>query len=598
MDTTNANVNKEINNEIVANVTCEDEFEVFLNKDSEAESDTGSAANNLDELKVGELNLSRAEIITEDNISQSPKVEAVKEEKPEEKNFADAGIGEYNFGGFEEPFKYDEKEDNTSDLRDIINRIKMPFTLPSGRIINIITFLNYVARNKNKISNILFNLTEEEKLLLGETEDTIRFVSKEFMGDINNEDLKFVNSLKYGDNDTGIRSVKDNPVEEGNKKANVGRFLSIIGLGNNIDIPLYHSGFRITCRPPSQADFSKLEFDVYNAEVAVGRDTSGFITSNRKGFATDLAATLITECIYSTTLKLEEGEDILKYISILDFNIILLGLIQGSNPNKIDIQRPCSNIYTVKDEQVVCGKFVTGTLNPGKLLFVNTDIINDEMISIIGRKGEGSVSKEDREYYLKIMRENTKKLQKINNVEIPDKLRYYPIRDDKTNYLDFQFKIPSIYDYLNSSNYWINTVKSEIESVFDANTTERRKDIIERISINNSLSVLSSNIESLFVARSGETVTNIGAIISYVNSINYGDEVLGELNSSIQRYVAASMFAICAIPNYTCPSCRKKQEIETEVADQFKNFIPVDMLDFFFRLTRHRNEKMEALSTP
>lgn len=549
------------------------------------------------ELDFGNLDLSRAEFITEENVQSTPKIEKIKEEEKEDSK-ADNNVGEYNFSGFEDAFKYDEKEDNTADLRDIINRIKMPFALPSGRIINIITFLNYITRNKNKVSNILFNLKEEEKILLGDSEETIRFVSKEFMSDINNEDLKFVNTIKYGDNDTGIREVKDNPVEKGNNKANVGRFLSIIGLGNNIDIPLYHSGFRITCRPPTQADFSKIEFDVYNAEVTVGRDTSGFITSNKKGFATDLVATLITDCICSTTLNLEEGEDILKYISVLDFNIILLGLIQGSNPNKIDVQRPCSNIYTIKDEQVVCGKFVTGTLNPSKLLFVNTDIINSEMISIIGRKSEGSVSKEDREYYLKIMRENTRKLQKINNVDIPDALRYYPIREDKTNYIDIQFKIPSVYDYLNSSNYWINTVKSEIESIFDANTTERRQDIIERIAINNNLSILSSNIKSLFIARNGETVTNIGAIISYINSLNYGDEILGELNSSIQRYVAASMFAICGIPNYICPTCRKKQDVEIKLADQFKNFIPIDMLDFFFKLTRHRNEKMEALSTP
>lgn len=558
---------------------------------------TEAAKENIDLNNMNYDEFSKMEFITEENVS--PKIEPIKEEETKVNNSNNnESIGKYNFGGFEDPFNYNEKEDNVSDLRDIINRIKMPFALPSGRIINILTFLNYVTRNKNKISNILFNLKEEEKLLLGETEDTIRYVSKEFMGDIDNDDLKFVNSLKYGDNNTGISPVKHNAIEEGNKKANVGRFLSIVGLGNNIDIPLYHSGFRITCKPPTQADFSKLEFDVYNAEVTVGRDTSGFITSNKKGFATDLVATLITECIYSTTLNLEEGEDILKYISILDFNIILLGLIQASNPNKIDIQRPCSNIYTVKDEQVVCGKFVTGTLNPGKLLFVNTDIINEDMISIIGRKGEGSVSKEDREYYLKIMRENTKRLQKVNNVEILDRLRYYPLREDKTNYIDIQFKIPSVYEYLNSSNYWINTVKSEIESIFDATTTERRQDIIERIIVNNNLSILSSNIKSLFIARNGETVDNIGAIIAFINSLNYGDEMLGELNSNIQRYVAASMFAICGIPNYVCPNCRQRQEVSSTVNDQFKNFIPVDMLDFFFKLTRHRNEKMEALSTP
>lgn len=558
---------------------------------------TEAAKENIDLNNMNYDEFSKMEFITEENVS--PKIEPIKEEETKVNNSNNnESIGKYNFGGFEDPFNYNEKEDNVSDLRDIINRIKMPFALPSGRIINILTFLNYVTRNKNKISNILFNLKEEEKLLLGETEDTIRYVSKEFMGDIDNDDLKFVNSLKYGDNNTGISPVKHNAIEEGNKKANVGRFLSIVGLGNNIDIPLYHSGFRITCKPPTQADFSKLEFDVYNAEVTVGRDTSGFITSNKKGFATDLVATLITECIYSTTLNLEEGEDILKYISILDFNIILLGLIQASNPNKIDIQRPCSNIYTVKDEQVVCGKFVTGTLNPGKLLFVNTDIINEDMISIIGRKGEGSVSKEDREYYLKIMRENTKRLQKVNNVEISDRLRYYPLREDNTNYIDIQFKIPSVYEYLNSSNYWINTVKSEIESIFDATTTERRQDIIERIIVNNNLSILSSNIKSLFIARNGETVDNIGAIIAFINSLNYGDEMLGELNSNIQRYVAASMFAICGIPNYVCPNCRQRQEVSSTVNDQFKNFIPVDMLDFFFKLTRHRNEKMEALSTP
>ena len=593
-----SNIDNNDVNEIIANVIVEEKIsnENHENNESYVENtqteDQRSSGLDLTE------EFSRTEFIQDNN--QVPnnvsKVEPIKEETTKEGKF-NANVGEYNSINFEDPFEYNEKEDNVADLRDIINRIKMPFALPSGKIINIITFLNYVTRNKNKISNILFNLKEEEKLLLGETEDTIRYVSKEFMTDINNDDLKFVNSLKYGDNETGIMPVKYNPVEDGNKKANVGRFLSIVGLGNNIDIPLYHSGFRITCKPPTQADFSKLEFDVYNAEVTVGRDTSGFITSNKKGFASDLVATLITECIYSTTLKLEEGEDILNYISILDLNIILLGLIQASNPNKIDIQRPCSNIYTVKDEQVVCGKFVTGTLNPSKLLFVNTDIINEDMISIIGRKGEGSVSKEDREYYLKIMRENTRRLQRIDNVDIPDKLRYYPIREDKTNFIDIQFKIPSIYEYLNSSNYWINTVKSEIESIFDANTTERRQDIIERIIVNNNLSILSSNIKSLFIARSGETVDNIGAIIAYINSLNYGDEVLGELNSSIQRYVASSMFAICGIPNYTCPTCKKRQEINSTVNDQFKNFIPVDMLDFFFKLTRHRNEKMEALST-
>lgn len=493
------------------------------------------------------------------------------------------------------PFTY--KETDAQVLRDIINRIKLPFTLPSGKILDVFSLITYITRNKNKINTLLSVMTPEQKILLTETDNSLSFISKEFMQDIDNSDLKFKNDIKYGNSDTGIINSKNTEVEPNSKKANIGRFLSIIGLGNNIDIPLYHSGFRITCKAPTQADFAKLEFDIFNSELNIGRDTSGFISSNRKGFAMDIICTLITDCIISTTLKLDDSDDILKYISILDFNIILLGLIQASNPNKLDIQRPCSNIYTVEDERVICGEFVTGVVDPSKLLFINTDVIDETMLSIIARKSENSVTKEDRELYIKLMKDNTRKFQKIAGDEIKDHFTYIPDQSNPDNYVNISYNIPTIYEYLESSNLWLSIIKAEIEDILNDTEQGQKQEVIGKIINNNQLAILSSNIGEMYLSKTGDTYTDPSDIIGMLTAINNGDDIFGEMNNQIQNYVATSMFAICGIPNYTCPKCKQKQNLSTTLNDEFKSFIPMDMMDFFFKLIQHRNEKLAITNT-
>lgn len=404
------------------------------------------------------------------------------------------------------------------------------------------------------------------------------------------------NSVEFANENISLREVKVSSVNPSSLKMEdrLNRFKALLGAGTTVSIPLYHSGFRIILSSPTISELIQLEVEVLKNTVQTGRETIGFITSNRRGFGVESIREFIISKTIASTLDVDK-EDIFSYVSILDLDAILLGLMTSTYVNKISVSRSCCNSIKTNDEGgVICDKVVNADLDPYKLLFVNRRLIDGYMMSIISRRKAKSVSLEDYEAYQR----------SLNNVLTTENKRSsvakFSVIGEGRNY-ELTFRIPTIDQYVKDATLWLDSLTASVDRIASVDGEINKNQLMDKIITSKIIGMLNSNVSGIEISdddgnileREFEDRFVITDMLDFI--VSSGDQT-PKVIESITDYVNKSLVGLVATPNYVCPKCQSLQTDQCSTAKDFSELIPLNMLDFFFSLLGDRNQRREVES--
>lgn len=337
-------------------------------------------------------------------------------------------------------------------------------------------------------------------------------------------------------------------------------------LGVIFNVPLWHSGFWVRIKAPSEGDLLELYRQITADKVTLGRATYGLLFSNNTSYASRTLLDFCIEHLYETSLDLKEADDIRPHIKTPDLPILFWGLACSIWPNGFQYMRGC-----IADPEK-CTHVIKEKLDLSKLQFTNTSALTKWQIAHMTKRTRGAMSLES----LKRYNEEFIKGQ-------PRKIQLNP-------QVSMTLKLPNAIEHIDAGYRWINAIEENYgraliqdESKRDAYLLSQGKATVMR--------QYSHFVEAIDV--SGELYEDRETIEDILNDLTASDTLRTEFMQAVAKYLDDSVVSLIAIPSFQCPSCGGEQKSSKD-AQRYPELIPLDVNNTFFTLAVQRIRRIEA----
>lgn len=465
---------------------------------------------------------------------------------------------------------------NDKELEKLSNSLYMP-TAPYSIVIKFLEDLNKYAEEYGKIKDE------------GEAEETrtsvinsVNYTLKDniFAKNLNKQPSDMVNDLKYSDKKLNIDSIKLAKPEGGSNLSGakaINYFRSFLSVGELIKVPLWHSGFWVMIKPPTQTEIVNLQVALYNNEIKLGRETMTLVYSNYSVVTMRIIVDFIIEHINQTSIKGSDDIDLRDYISVHDYFPLVCGMLASMNPEGVGVVKTCVNSAVLgEDGMPKCDFKVRGIVDLKKLLWVDRKALTKSMLNHMANKTWDSMSLDSvKEYQLSIASLAEKE---------------YELTSDSGLKYKIVFGLPNLKDNITKGEEWVNGIITAAEEMFtDTDTPEQKNKKVDQLALASILSVYNTFIKK-FIYPDGTVNDDSTTYDEILSTLAVDDSSFKDFVKSISDYITNSAIAMIATPNFTCPKCDKKQG---NLRDSFKEFIPLDIVSYFFVLCDLRTKKTQ-----
>ena len=412
------------------------------------------------------------------------------------------------------------------------------------------------------------NLTDEQKVALDISINglTNTAVNGAFTNKVNTD--TWDQNLHVDGKEIKIRELKVRPdqltgVLTGNKALT--KLNSFLGLSNEIQIPLYHSGFHITLNRLPEAEVIGLTSKLAKEKIELGKNTSGLVFSNDNVLYTRIILEFILEHMKDTTLKIPLEDDIRDYIKGPDIYALAIGVLRSIEPSGFKISRTCINALEINKEfQPECDFTMTASLDMEAISWVDKDNMDEYHRKLMTKRSPNSITKEE-----------VLKYQDTLNVLKPKDI---PITiGDNTVVITLQ--VPTALENIDAGDMWIediqNSVEVQLASIVDV-TDEKRVDLLSKMSKATLLNRYLHYVKSITLGNS--EILDRETISESLNSMVSTDAIYTEVATSFSNFVENNVIVVYGMPQYTCPTCQDNMDI---LEDAFKEIIPLNIYHTF-----------------
>jgi hypothetical protein len=332
------------------------------------------------------------------------------------------------------------------------------------------------------------------------------------------------------------------------------RVRALLGLGGLMTIPLWHSGFHITIKTPSDSALIELRRRIMETKISLGRETHGLIFSNVSSYTSQWLIDFILDHVYETTLK--NSTDLRKKIATPDLPILFWGLACSIWPKGFHYVRALSTSEGIAEKQLVSGK-----INVGKLMWVDNTSFTKAQKAHMSNRTVATITDEMIERY-----KNDFPLYKGRTIDLGENLK-------------ISLHVPNAEDYIRSGNQWITALTSIVEEVFtsDKDDAERRNVAIAEHANATVMRQYGHWVENVLVDDSPQT--DRGTIDSILETMSENSEVRKKFHVEIGKYIDDVTAAIIAIPEVSGKGTG---------LNKYPNLIPLDVISVFFTLLMQR----------
>lgn len=338
---------------------------------------------------------------------------------------------------------------------------------------------------------------------------------------------------------------------------------NLLKAGTSVTHPFWASGVWVTLRNPSDSELNLLEETIRREKISIGRRTLGVAFNNQTVYLVKHVFNFIKQHIYETNIKdlaTAEGKDIGDILLITD--LYPLFHLSGCTiyPEGYPYKSPCLNTEPSK-----CGGVVTEILQLFKMFWNKESSITPEMRRFMANPQEKHTIKEILNYQ-KDVAENCSE-----------------IIDDINPGFKVVARIPTINEYIESGERWINELALSIDTTLGDDLTDvARNNLITNQARLTRLREYVHCFDKIIYTANGQEVEKRADIEAVFNVMSGNEEVVEKISDSLSSFISRHTLTVIGIPNYVCPDCQKQHN--PDVSLEHSLFTPVDPLNLFFTL--------------
>lgn len=342
--------------------------------------------------------------------------------------------------------------------------------------------------------------------------------------------------------------------------------LTHIGVGSLFQSPLWHSGFWVTFKPPTESEIIEFNRQLISDKIEFGRYTYGLMFSNITSYTIDRLVTFALQHVYSTTLKDVQADQLRNIIVSQDIPSLIWGFVCTMYPNGFQYRRAC----VANPEK--CNYVLEEVLNLSKLLWVNNNAFTDWQKTHMSVRSANSRDLDSVKRY----QEEMKKMQ----------ARQVIFNEGQPSEVKMRLTTPSISKYVESGHAWIGSIVNLVEKSLAVSTTDgERNRFIHMHASANAMRQYAHWVEHIeFSSKNIEDRDTINDALGIMSS---DDTLRSEFFNAVTKYINDSTIAVVGIPTFDCPVCGTPQEGDVQLK-HLTTIIPLDVVNLFFGLHGQR----------
>jgi len=381
-----------------------------------------------------------------------------------------------------------------------------------------------------------------------------------FENALSSSDSEWRNVLTHNGQNINIGRPKFSNKGKSSKLTSERLTLSIrarLGLGSPIQIPLPASGFYVTIKPLGEDEIIALWREIIAETVKLGRVTHGLIFSNNQSLAAKAVCEAWRRSIFETTVHDMNLDNIFEYIKINDLPVIAQSLATSIYPNGFPLTRAVftEDTNTPKEE-------ISQVIDIRKCLFMNNKAFSDSQLEHMTKRIEQPMS-------LKSIKAYTEDF-KFNQNSVID------ISDD----IKLHLHTPSLKDYFDSGEKWINDINTTVSEALGAEPKENeRLRYISQLALSTRLRQFSHYVKA--VEEDGELYSTRENIDKVLIALSTSEEISKKFYSSISDYINNTQVAIVATT-----SVNEYEDVLT--GNKWPRLIAMDAVSVFFQLVEQK----------
>lgn len=343
------------------------------------------------------------------------------------------------------------------------------------------------------------------------------------------------------------------------------RFTGAVGLGNWIQIPLWHSGFWVTLRCPGERELANFHERFLSERIAAARNTYGRVFSNTRAMLTSHLMDLVFNCVVDSTVA-HDG-NLRRLVSIQDINTLAWGLALLIWPDGWQVVR------AVVDSEDIA-KTVQQRTNIARYINIDTSLFTDRQRAHMARRsGEKMTEEQVMNYRHEFPNQGKRKID----------LKEFTT-DDREFHMTLA--VPSVEDHVNSGTRWILDISASFDLIAKVQGGEQARN-----------HHVATHLAATYLRRHEHWIDSIGdeegevtdraTISETLDRMSELDGLRERLDDEVQLYVDDTAVCVFGIPTYN------PKDIDTPLP-KFPHIIPIDPVQTFFTQLVQKIERIRG----
>lgn len=397
-----------------------------------------------------------------------------------------------------------------------------------------------------------------------------------FVDSLNREGSEFEQIVEV--NDTKLRpsvpAIRTTQNENLKGDRGIMRALTQLGLGTVFMVPLYSAGFWVKFKAPTEGYLLDLNRALIADKVNLGRSTYGLAFSSTSSYTHDRILDAVLDHISEATINIADINrvELLRLIPVMDLNTLIWGFACTMFPNGVQYERAC-------------------VADPEKCDFVIKELLD---LTFLHRVDKSQLTAKQKAFMVE-RRPNTKTIEQVKDYQsefLINGNRAISINSDNDSEIIFNLKTPSIAEYIEKSNSWISEIVEVVETALTDHNQDERNNFINAKAAASVMRQFTHYVDSVELVDSN-FITDPNTIQELLDVVSTDDKLRSGFIEKVVKYINETALVIIAIDSFDCPKCGEKNEIETG-KDEFKELIPLDILQLFFTLLSARMRRLRS----
>lgn len=334
------------------------------------------------------------------------------------------------------------------------------------------------------------------------------------------------------------------------------RLRHLTGQGSVYQTPLWHSGFWVTFKAPSDASMLELQRRILQEKIDLGRHVHGLAFSNHSVYIAGWLTEFALSHVYDTNVKDLPNESLRDVISTLDLPALLWGMACVIWPNGFQYAQACAN------DPAKCNYVIKELLDVTKLQWTDNRQLNTWQASHMSMRNK---------------KVTLDAVEKYKNEFVVGKPRVVKLSPE----VSAQLSVPSIQEYLTAGNKWVGSIVQMIDKAFSLTPEDgQRNAFIAEQGQASTMRQFGHWVDELDMGND-QKITDEETLEMSLDALSGRDDIVETYLTEIGKFMDDATVSVIAINTHECPSCGTKR---ASGMPRYPHLLPLDVMSTFFTL--------------